>query len=228
MLKSKAPNNNANRKRHPASGYSLLEMLTVVAVGITVSAMTFVSLVPLLQQQHLVNAYNTTIAALRLARDNAVAQRTAYSVTFQNTTIPNTIVIAPVLPSGASTFAGDQSSKTYQLPTDTFFLAQTGLPNTKATAPDNYYNSSLLAIDLGYTANGGTGGASVVYFCPDGSVQNDSSGNCAGSWDGGIVYIAQSNNILSSRAITLWGGTGRIHGWRLYNLTSTTYQWVRN
>lgn len=217
------------RRQDRASGFSLLEMMIVVAIGITLGAMAFVSLVPLLQQQHVVNAYNTTIAAMRLARDNAVAQRTSYSVTFNNASVPNTIVIAPVLPSGAATFQGDQSTMTYQLPTDVTFLAQTGLPNTKATAPDNYYNSGVLAIDLGYTANGGTGGASTVYFCPDGSAQDseDGTGNCSGSWDGGVVYIAQSGNILSSRAVTLWGGTGHIHGWRLYPKNGGGYLWLR-
>ena len=32
---------------------------------------------------------------------------------------------------------------------------------------------------------------------------------------------------MSSRAITLWGATGRIHGWRFYNATGGGYQWVR-
>ena len=118
---------------------------------------------------------------------------------------------------------------TYQLPPDVSFLAQTGLPTTTATAPDNYYNSGLQAIDLGYAANGYTAGVNTVYFCPDGSAQNaqNGAGQCSGSWEGGVVYIAQSGNLLSSRAITLWGGTGHIHGWRLYSQSGETYQWVR-
>ena len=215
--------------RHQASGFSLVEMMIVIAIGITVTVISVVSLVPLLSQQHVTNAYNITLAAMRLARDNAVAQRTSYSVTFSNAATPSTIVVAPVLPSGASTFTGQQTSVTYQLPTDVSFLAQTGLPNTTATAPDSYYNSSLQAIDLGYAANGYTSGVSTVYFCPDGSAQNsqDGTGDCSGSWDGGVVYLAQSGNVLSSRAITLWGGTGRIHGWRLYSKSGGGYQWLR-
>lgn len=210
-------------------GFSLLEMTMVVALGVVLSAVTFVSLVPLLKQQHVVNAYNTTIAAMRLAHDNAVAQQTSYSVTFQNATVPNTIVVSPVLPSGSSTFSGEQSAQTYQLPNDTLFLAQTGLPNTQATAPDNYYGGTLNSIDMGYTANGAAGGSSTVYFCPDGSAQDseDGTGNCSGSWDGGVVYISQSGNMLSSRAVTLWGGTGHVHGWRLYSKSGGGYQWLR-
>jgi prepilin-type N-terminal cleavage/methylation domain-containing protein len=215
--------------RNRASGFSLLEMLMVCALICIIATISFVSMIPIVKQQHVVNAYNTTIAAMRLARDNAVAQRTTYSVTFQNSSVPNTIVVAPVLPTGGSAFTGQQSSQTYQLPTDTTFLAQSGLPASQSTAPDNYYSTSLLSIDLGYTANGGTGGSSTVYFCPDGSAQDaeDGTGNCSGSWDGGVVYISQSGNILSSRAVTLWGGTGRIRGWRLYNKSGGGYQWLR-
>jgi prepilin-type N-terminal cleavage/methylation domain-containing protein len=219
----------AGQKRNTASGFSLVEMMIVVALIIIVSAITTISLIPLLNQQHVTNAYNTTLAAMRLARDNAVAQQAVYSVTFSNTATPNTIVVAPVLQSGATAYQGEQAAVTYQLPTDVKFLAQSGLPNSATTAPDNYYNSSLLPIDFGYTANGGTGGASVVYFCPDGSAQDaeDGTGKCWGSWDGGVVYIAQSSNVLSTRAITLWGGTGRIHGWRVYGKSGGGYQWLR-
>jgi len=214
-----------------ASGFSLIEMMMTIAVLIICCAITTVALMPLLNQQRVSNAYNTTLAAMRQARDNAVAQQTVYSVTFQNSTIPNTITVTPVLPVGDTTtsFTGEQSTVTYSLPTNVTFLAQTGLPATAATAPDNYYNSGLAAIDLGYAANGYTAGVNTVYFCPDGSAQNsqDGSGNCSGSWEGGVVYLAQTGNMLSSRAITLWGATGHIHGWRLYPNGGSSYQWLR-
>lgn len=218
----------ARQTRNSASGFSLLEMITVIALIIIVCSITTISLMPLLNQQHVTNAYNTTLAAMRQARDNAVAQQTVYSVAFANSGTPNTITVAPVL-SGSTTFQGEQSTVTYQLPTDVKFLAQTGLPNSTTTAPDSYYNSTLQAIDLGFAADGYTSGVSTVYFCPDGSAQNsqDGLGQCLGSWDGGVVYIAQSGNMLSSRAITLWGGTGRIHGWRLYAKSGGGYQWLR-
>lgn len=216
--------------REKASGFSLLEMLIVISISLIITVISVVTLIPLQRQQHVVNAYNITLSALRQARDNAIAQRTSYSVTFSSTASPNTIVVAPILPTGVSTFTGDQSSVTYQLPTDVQFLAQTGLPNTTTTAPDGYYNSALAAIDLGYANDGYTSGITTVYFCPDGTAQNsqDGSGNCSGSAEGGVVYLAQSGNVLSSRAITLWGATGRIHGWRLYpGSGGTTYQWIR-
>jgi prepilin-type N-terminal cleavage/methylation domain-containing protein len=219
----------AGRGRQRASGFSLLEMMMVVAITIIVSLYAVLGLVPVMNQQRVNNAYNTTMAAMRLARDNAVSQRTSYSVTFSNSVTPNTIVVAPTL-----VFANvngtnvDQSTATYQLPPGVTFLAQSALATTSPT-PDNYGNGTA-PIDFGYAAPAATGGGqTVVYFCPDGSSQNSTgAGNCTGmnNWSGGVIYIAQSSNILSSRALTLWGGTGRIHGWRLYS-NGAGYQWVR-
>jgi Tfp pilus assembly protein FimT len=214
-----------------ASGFSLVEMMITVAVLIVCCSITTVSLMPLLNQQRVTNAYNTTLAAMRQARDNAVSQQTVYSVTFSSSATPNTITVTPVLPTGDTTtsFTGEQTTVVYQMPTNVTFQTQTGFPTTTATAPDNYYNSALAAIDLGFAANGYTAGVSTVYFCPDGSAQNsqDGSGNCSGSWEGGVVYLAQTGNIQSARAVTLWGATGHIHGWRLYPSGSSTYQWLR-
>lgn len=219
-MKSLETSAEQRQRGHRAKGFTLIEMVSVLAIIIVLAAISFVSLVPLMKQQRVVNAYNTTLSAMRQARDNAVSQRTSYRVTFATSTSPvtNTITVAPML----TTFQGAQNSVTYQLPTDVSFLAQSGLP---ATAPDGY-GSGLVAIDLGYTAHA-NGGAQTIYFCPDGSVQDDSTGNCAGNWDGGVVYIARAGDLMSSRAITLWGGTGRIRGWRLYGNGAGGYQWLR-
>ncbi len=219
---------NARGSRHGSAGFTLLEMMIVASISITVTLVASMSLIPVLNQQRVNNAYNTTMAAMRLARDNAVSQRTSYSVTFSNSVTPNTIVVAPTV-----TFANGNgtneslSTATYQLPPGVSFLAQSQLA---ATSPPDGYGSGTAAIDFGYAAPATTGGGqTVLYFCPDGSSQNSSgAGNCSGmnNWSGGVVYIAQSSNILSSRALTVWGGTGRVRGWRLYS-NGSGYQWVR-
>jgi prepilin-type N-terminal cleavage/methylation domain-containing protein len=213
---------NTRDRNHRESGFSLIEMLSVVAISLVLSVISIMSLVPMLKQQRVNNAYNITLAAMRQGRDNAVSQRTSYSVTFYTSTSSNTITVAPTLTS----FQGAQNSVTYQLPFDMSFVAQPALASTPA--PDGYGTGSL-AIDFGYTANGGTGGQSTIYFCPDGSAQSSacSAGGYANNWDGGVVYLARNGDVLSSRAITLWGGTGRIRGWRLYGNGSGGYQWLR-
>jgi prepilin-type N-terminal cleavage/methylation domain-containing protein len=219
-----------------ASGFSLIEMMIVVALIIVLASITVVSLVPVLKQQRVTNAYNTTLAAMRQARDNAVAQRTSYSVTFSNTVSPNTITVAPTVLG----FQGDQNTMTYQLPTDVTFQTNSAISST--AAPDSgagaSFGAGANAIDFGYTATSNNGGQNIIYFCPDGSAQTASCtetvsgtqystvGGYSLNWDDGVVYLARSGDLLSSRAITLWGGTGRIHGWRLYP-SGGNYQWIR-
>jgi type II secretory pathway pseudopilin PulG len=212
---------NAQHRRHRAAGFSLLEMIAVSAIGIVMTSVGFITLQPSLKAQRVTNAYNTTLSALRLARDSAVSQRTSYHVQFVHTTTSNTIAISPTL----TTFQGAQQTVTYALPADVAFSAVSGIPSSGT--PDGF-GSGTTAIDFGYKPQGtGTGGATDLYFCPDGSAQDatNGAGNCAGNWNSGVVYIARPGELLSSRAVTLWGGTGRIRGWRLYN--NGGYQWLR-
>ncbi|MGA2965380.1 MAG: prepilin-type N-terminal cleavage/methylation domain-containing protein [Terriglobales bacterium] len=216
---------NAGHGRHRASGFSLIEMVIVVAIVVILGAIAFMSLQPLLQQQHVTNAYNTTMAAMRQARDNAIAQQTSYEVIFSNASTPNTIVVQPT-----TTFSTDLPTATYSLPTDVSFSV-VSVSGTQPTAPDGY-GTGAAPIDFGYASPGSTGGGNVpVYFCPDGSAQiggcgSGTAGYWMNNWDGGVVYIARPGNLPSSRAVTLWGATGRIRGWRLYG-KSGGYQWIR-
>jgi len=214
-------------RKHRTNGFSLIEMIIVLAILMIMTGVSVVSLMPALQQQHVTNAYNTTMAAMRLARDNAVAQQTSYEVDFANFVAPNTPATITVKPTlvGAATFQGEQKTTTYQLPPDVRFDAEPGLP---AAAPDGY-GAGTLAIDFGYKASGaGGGGATTIYFCPDGSAQAPSAvvGTCTTNWSGGVVYLALPGNLMSSRALTLWGATGRIRGWRLVT-TGGVNSWQR-
>jgi prepilin-type N-terminal cleavage/methylation domain-containing protein len=210
-------------QRQRAAGFSLLEMMIVCAILLIVGSYSFMSLIPMLKQQRVNNAYNITLGAMRQARDNAIAQRTSYKVTFTSTTTSNTVTVEPTLAGG---FQGSQSTVTYSLPTDVGFKAISGIP-TGANTPDSFGNGAT-AIDFGYPGSG-SGGDNFIYFCPDGSSQNavGGGGQCLGNWSGGVVYIARTGELLSSRAITLWGGTGRVRGWRLYSNGSGGYQWLR-
>ncbi|MFY9559531.1 MAG: hypothetical protein WAQ52_04790 [Terriglobales bacterium] len=216
---------NQPHRTYRASGFSLLEMAMVLAIMMIMSTITFMSLQPVLKQQRVTNAYNTVLSAMRQARDNAVAQRTSYVVFMDTTTTPHSIRVSP-------TFVGPQgilAPVTYSLPMDVNFSAEPGIPNSNLNTPDRF-GVGARAIDFGYTGQGaGIGGQNRIYFCPDGSAQDAAGGigQCSGNPSNGVVYIARPGELMSSRALTVWGATGRIRGWRLYNNGAGGPAWQR-
>ena len=55
------------------------------------------------------------------------------------------------------------------------------------------------------------GAKNVICFNPDGSAQDINSNT-----NNGVVYLARTGSLYTSRAITVWGSTGRLRGYRLY------------
>jgi prepilin-type N-terminal cleavage/methylation domain-containing protein len=192
-------------------GYSLLEMMIVVAIGVIVSAITFISLQPLLEQAHVNSAYDTTLMALRNYRARAISERTRYIVAF---TAPRTITIstwgvgAPIAPAPVLV-------STLTLPPDIQFMVQAGVPNTAPTVPDGF---GVGAVPIDFGQGLGAGSLNYVMFMPDGTSQDQSNpGGGNGNPNSGVIYLGKPNDLWSMRAITVFGTTGRIRGWRLMN-----------
>ena len=120
--------------RHKLRGFSLLEMVIVVAIGMILTGITFLSLKPLLNQSHVNAAYDTTLMALRTYRSRAITERRRYIVAF---TAPRTITISswgvgtPVAPAPVLV-------STLTLPSDIQFMVQAGIPSTAPTVPDGF------------------------------------------------------------------------------------------
>jgi type II secretory pathway pseudopilin PulG len=199
-------------------------MMIVLAIVLIMSGIGFVSLQPVVKDQRVANGYNTALSAMRLARDNAIAQRTSYGVTFNTATNPHTVTVAPMF----AGFQGAHAPVTYQLPFDIRFDNEPGIPTNTNQTPDGFGTGGQ-AIDFGYTSQGGAGGQKAIYFCPDGSAQDTLAANglCQGNFSNGVVYIARPAELMSSRALTVWGATGRIRGWRLQDGGAGGVKWQR-
>ena len=83
-----------------------------------------------------------------------------------------------------------------------------GIPVSAATTPD-HFGIGNTAIDFDQAVAGGA--KNVVCFNPDGTAQDINSNT-----NNGVVYMARIGSLYSSRAITVWGATGRLRGYRLY------------
>ena len=185
-------------------------MAIVVSVASIAAGITIMNLQNALKAARVTNAFNTTIETMRRARDAAVTERRIYVVSF---TTPGTIAVTQNTTNGPSLV-------TSTLPPDVSFDLENGVPTSPTTpmgTPDGF-GSAKNVID--FDVNVGGGGATTVYFYPDGSA-HDSVGNV----NNGVVYLARPGDLLSSRAVTIWGTTGRLRGWRLYKNSSGTAYW---
>ena len=197
-------------------GFSLIEMMIVVALILIVTAFSVMAIRPSLQQNDVTEGFNQTLMAMRQARDTAVAQRQIYIVTLSNAAFPNSITITQ---GSTGTVVN-----TYFLPADVGFTTWVGIPispNGFPQTPDGF-GVGTTAIDFDQGIAGGA--KNVVYFYPDGSAQD-----AAGNINNGVAYVALLGNtgyFKTSRAITLWGATGRLRAWRLESTVGgITYYW---
>src|SRR5690242_7180930 len=69
-------------------GFSLLEMITVIAIGFILAGISFITLMPTLKQNHVDQAYDTALSTIRNYRNQSVTQSKRYILTF---TTPGTI-----------------------------------------------------------------------------------------------------------------------------------------
>jgi Tfp pilus assembly protein FimT len=199
-----------------ARGFSLLEMMIVICVMMIIGGIGFMAVQPALRDAKVNQAFESAMMPLRVARQRAIAERKQYIVCYG--------IAAPagaLTPMGAPTAqsiqtfrwdAGTALSAATQitaitLPQDIQFQTIAGLPNGAATVPDGFGNGTV-ALDFDQNVAGAI--QNQVMFMPDGSA-HDVNGNL----NSGILYLARSGDLYSSRAVTLYGATGRIRGWRL-------------
>ena len=186
-------------------------MLIVIVVLMIAAGITFISIRPAIRNMRVTNAYETTLSAIDTARARATAMRRVYAVNF---ILPRTVTITDATDPGAPAILN------VSLPNDISFDAEAGIPATNVTAPDRLGNGQPdgpICFDIGVTLNCQT----TVLFYPDGSARD-----AAGNINNGVVYLARPQDLMSSRAITLWGLTGRARGWRLVlNKSAATTYW---
>jgi type II secretory pathway pseudopilin PulG len=187
-------------------GFSLVEGLVVASIILIITAVAGLAMVPMRESAKLNAAVQMTINQLRMAHEEAIAKRLQYTVTLQ---APGTIVTQ-----WTKAGIGLQTERTVTLPDGIQFIAIPGLPTTPQT-PDGFGNGNV-AIDFDQATNGGQ---NIIYFQPDGTAID-----AAGNPNNGVLYIARPGQLMTSRAITLFGSTGRLKTWYLTK-NGATVKW---
>lgn len=194
-------------------GMTLIELLVCMTVFVMASTIAVVNMKLAFAQSRVNTAYNLSLMTMRRARQTAIDNRKTYIVTF---VVPRTIQV--YRQDGGTPLPAPILLNTYTLPTDIQFRNEPGIPTTPSQTPDQF-GSGAYAVDFDVNVGGGAG--TSVYFRPDGGAY-DALGNV----NNGVVYIARQGDLMSSRAITLFGLSGRLRGWRLYpNASSGTTGW---
>jgi prepilin-type N-terminal cleavage/methylation domain-containing protein len=190
-------------------GFSMLELIIAASIGLIATIMTFVSLAPMLKQQNVTTGYNDVLTTMRRAREQAAGDMRVYVVTF---TAPGTITVTQNTTTGPLLI-------TVTLPQDITFHVEPGLPTSPTAAPTTPDGFGTASYAIDFDQGVGLGGATSIYFQPDGTAL-DINGNI----NNGVIYMGRVGELSSSRAITLWGSTGRIRGWRYWPAPTSAWR----
>jgi len=183
------------KRRRRCQGFTLLELLVVIAIIMIVFAISIMNIWPAVQNSRVDTAYQNALLEVRQARQLAIDQRRQHIITF---IAPQTIQTQRVEQNGNLTLI-----RTVVLPWDIQFDAENGIPTAPAKVPDGFGNGGTAV-----SFNGGN----QIFFNPDGSARDAN-----GAINNGVLYMARQGQVSTSRAVSLFGATGRIKGWRIFN-----------
>ncbi len=195
-------------------GFSLIEVLVVVAIAMTIAGMIVVHLTPTLQAMRANSAASQVVDVFRQAREYAITYRRYVQITFPNyggagannqirITVRNTMT-----PTYGGAAQADAVLTTMVISGNISFQTETGVPDT----PDGYGKNS--AVNFNSVDGGPPAG---MYFQADGTFV-DLTGNPLN----GTIFLGQTSMVSTARAVTILGSTGRV---RAYNVNGAGTGW---
>jgi len=177
-------------KLNDIRGFSLMEVLLVAGLVMLVGGFSMIFIGPALEARNVEMAVRTVSTQMSRARQLSVDARRKTKVTF---TTPGTITVE-ALEGGTWT-----QVSTVDLPGDMELGIDGSVPGVPAPGGSTYANNQVANFS----------DYSEVYFMPDGSAVTS-----AGAHTNGVVYMAQPSKLeTTTRAVTLFGSTGRIKRW---------------
>ena len=188
----------------------MVEVLIVLGILVVLATGAVVIVQPSLRRARSDAGVAYVINQIRNARQHAIAERRVYELDF---VAPRTMNLQQGNNvNGNLTFTAAGS---LDLPV----IMQFQLPAAKPATPPDSFGAQSSAVDFSVT--GGGGGGTSLYFQPDGTVMDAQNG-----LTNGVVYVSQTGDADTSRAVSLFGATGRAKAWRI-NQTANGPQWVQ-
>ncbi len=178
--------------RQRQAGFSLVELLVMLGIAGIVSAMAVVQFGAAASAMRADGGMRVVMGMLNNARELAISQRRYVQVQFL---LPNQIRLVRTDVNSAGTITGTTVLSTVPFESGVTFIKDALLPDT----PD--------AFGMATAVNFGT--ATTIQFATDGQLV-DQTGNALN----GTVVVASPNSPDSSRAVTVFGSTGRVRAFR--------------
>jgi Tfp pilus assembly protein FimT len=170
-------------------GFSLLEVMLVVSLGMVVTAMAVPVSRNLIQRSKATSSSMEVLTWFEAARNRAAAERRNFEVTFNST--QRSIRIERVESSGARTLI-----LLRQLPDTVGFMKFSVAPDT----PDRFGAASAIDFD----------GPSPYMFTSEGMFV-DANGDPSN----GTIFMGKTGQPDTATAITVFGATGLLRSWKL-------------
>ena len=175
-------------QRCRSAGFSLIEMMVVVSVGIILAAMAIPVASSFITTSKADGSVIAVVDTLTTARDRAVGERRNFEISFVGTN--HIQIFRDEVPSGVRTQISDALLENGQQ-----FQKFAGLPDT----PDAFGNMTAIQFS----------GAGPWMFTSDGSLI-DSNGDVSN----GTVFVGVPNQPMTAGAVTVFGATGLLRTWR--------------
>jgi prepilin-type N-terminal cleavage/methylation domain-containing protein len=170
------------------AGFTLVELLVVVGLIGVLGAISVMMLPGAILTSKADSGAARVLSVLRVAREQAISQRRTVRVTF---TLPNRIVVSRVEVPGPGTTV----INTVLLENSIEFRLFAGLPDT----PDAFGKATAVAFGI----------ATTTSFTSEGGFVDQN-----GDPINGTVFLGQSNQAMSARAVSIFGPTALIRRWR--------------
>jgi prepilin-type N-terminal cleavage/methylation domain-containing protein len=204
-VKQRVTNLIARRGGNQARGFSMIEMVVVIAVALVVTSIAIIQVQPALLQIHANTARDEVQSALRQARELAISDRRNVQVEFLVNPPANTPGSYVRLTRKGGGFGPDIVILTMPIQNSVIYTTFNAVPDT----PDGYGKAA--PIYFGGLANGPAAG---MFYQSDGTFVT-----ATGIPINGTVFLGVPNQPSTARAITVLGTTGRV---RSYHISGTT------
>jgi type II secretory pathway pseudopilin PulG len=202
-----------SRAKHQR-GFTLLETLVSIGIIFTVTGILVVKSFGSMESYKANSAMDVVVSQLRVARQLAISQRRTVFVwvdtTFTGSGTGSQHIKYQIQPAPASAeVPGPMVSAA--LPGQTQFLLPVGVPDT----PMGFGTCSGNAVCIGNV----NGGPPIMQFNSTGTFTD----NTGLSPLNGTIFVSMAGQPLTTRAVTLMGGTGRV---RPYTYLGSSGGWI--